>query len=105
MKTILLIFCLCVATADVDFLYIGAEMNGKVAEVKWTATCDESGVFSVQRSADAISFTTIGEVKSSETNEYKLTDKEPLSGVFYYRIRFASGKQAWVSDVIPIKNF
>lgn len=72
----------------------GARKNGKTATIFWTTyTETHSKSFAVQRSSDAIAFTTLGEIASqanagNSTAEltYQYTDETPLSGTNYYRI-------------------
>lgn len=71
--------------------FTGTTRDG-VNNLKWT-TAMESGnnYFEIERSADGINFTAIGQVKSAgdATNEqqYSFIDVNPLNGVNYYRLK------------------
>jgi hypothetical protein len=67
-----------------------SKVNG--VEVKWaTATEKNSAYFDVERSANGIDFTEIGQVEgkgnSNELQAYELLDKAPFAGVNYYRLK------------------
>ena len=70
--------------------------NGKtekgVNNLKWaTATESNNSGFSVERSADGETFTSIGFVKGGGTTQkqqnYQMMDAKPLSGINYYRLK------------------
>ena len=70
-------------------------------ELKWEAITDaEHDHFEVERSADGVSFTTIGTVASLPN---KLIDTQPFSGINYYRIKSVSRTgQTTYSSVIHV---
>ena len=77
----------------VKLISFSADKKNKNVEVKWT-TAEEVNMdhYDVERSPDGSNFTTIGTVMSQEQllqTEYVYTDKAPVSGVSYYRLKMA----------------
>ncbi|MBS1917593.1 MAG: T9SS type A sorting domain-containing protein [Bacteroidetes bacterium] len=74
----------------VDF---NASLNGNnTVSVTWATTQEEnSSYFSIERSADGASWTSIGTVaaqgNSSTTTDYSFTDNSPLGEINYYRLQ------------------
>ncbi len=76
--------------------------------VEWTTT-NEVNVkgFSVERSANGQSFSSIGNVdaKAATSNTYSFSDAKPLPGVGYYRLKMMDKDGAFkYSDVVPVTN-
>jgi Secretion system C-terminal sorting domain len=76
----------------VELLSFTAIKNGKAVELEWvTASEKDNDYFVVERSTDLINTEEIGTIdgaKNSNTiNRYSLTDKNPLTGNSYYRLR------------------
>jgi hypothetical protein len=65
--------------------------NGTVVELNWrTATEQNSDHYEIQRSADGVKFMPIGSVAAagnSTASNYVFTDRIPLSGNNYYRLK------------------
>jgi hypothetical protein len=66
--------------------------EGSVNKLEWvTASEINNDLFVVERSADGVDFTDIGEVEgngtTSEEHTYNLTDFTPIQGINYYRLR------------------
>jgi hypothetical protein len=84
-------------TVDGSLPVTGMELTAKAAAdqmalLKWfTYTEINNSHFDVERSANAIQFEKIGEVKgsgtTSETMHYQFVDRYPLPGMNYYRLR------------------
>lgn len=88
-----------------------ADFNGKKVntsiELNWiTASEENSDLFTIERSADNNSFQTIGTVSASGSSaaktNYRFTDKKPLSGSNYYRLKMTD-KDATVTYSAVIK--
>lgn len=82
------------STLPISLLYFNAEDNGRAVGVEWaTATEKDLLKFVVQRSQNGIDFRDIGEVEGAghNTNNFKtvysFTDKTPLLGFNYYRLK------------------
>lgn len=77
--------------------------SGSEALLTWT-TADELNVkgFEVQRSADAVTYNTIGFVKAGQS-DYSFTDRMPVKGNNFYRLRIVDidGKTG-LSKVAPL---
>lgn len=78
-------------SAPVEWLGISANYNNGKVDVNWSTAMElNNDYFEVQRSADGIHFTTIGQVNShgnsNRVQEYVLGDLFPLSGGSYYRV-------------------
>jgi hypothetical protein len=69
-----------------------AKKNANSSVISWlTASEKDNAVFQIERSANAIDFSPIGEVKgagnSNAVNNYTFTDFKPVFGVNYYRLK------------------
>jgi hypothetical protein len=76
----------------VEMLFFKGEIVGQTVELDWaTESENNTEVFVVERSANAVDFETIGEVAavgfSTLRNDYDFTDSKPNEGFNYYRIR------------------
>ncbi|GGG06603.1 T9SS C-terminal target domain-containing protein [Pontibacter amylolyticus] len=76
----------------VELTKFTARTIGKAIELNWTTASEkDSRHFEVERSSDAKTFTTIGIVNAqgttSLTTHYTFTDREPLLGTSYYRLK------------------
>ncbi|HEU4574514.1 MAG TPA: hypothetical protein VFS36_05890 [Chitinophagaceae bacterium] len=75
-------------------------------DVYWKLTNNESLKMEVQRSSDAVHFTTINTLASGTNTgiqSYHYTDQSPVTGLNYYRIRFVrSSGEVFYSDVVTI---
>lgn len=90
---------------DFDFLYINSEMDGDKAVISWTSTNESGGVYVVERTSDGTNFKKIGKTPCRNKGSYALADKKPLTGIFYYRLRYTDSRgKSWVSPIVPIKN-
>lgn len=97
------------APLPVELLTFSAQPNdeGNI-DVYWeTSSETNNDYFAVQRSADGINFSEIGQVPGAGTsqtlNSYSYTDKDPLSGRSYYRLRQVDfdGKYKF-SDIVRV---
>lgn len=80
------------APLPVEFASFSITKRNCEVEVKWsTATEINNAYFTVERSADGSSFTALTQIpgagNSSTLLSYQYTDKDPLPGKNYYRIR------------------
>ncbi len=82
-----------VSLLPVTYLSFTGQAANNVVNLKWeTASENNSSHFDVQRSADGVSFVTIGTVAAAGNSEikqtYVFTDRSPLKGsVSYYRLK------------------
>jgi hypothetical protein len=83
---------ICNVILPIELSEFNALKNEYTTDLKWT-TMSEKGnkAFEVQRSMDGTEFVKIGEVQGSnnsrEKKNYSFTDKEPLNGGNYYRLK------------------
>ncbi len=76
----------------VKWLDVSAKLTGKTVVINWK-TANEVNVsgYTIERSADGISFTNVISVNASTAStaekQYEATDRLPLNGTNYYRIR------------------
>jgi hypothetical protein len=83
---------ICNVILPIELSDFNALKNEYTTDLKWT-TMSEKGnkAFEVQRSIDGTEFVKIGEVQGSnnsrEKKNYSFTDKEPLNGGNYYRLK------------------
>ncbi|MBK8499027.1 MAG: T9SS type A sorting domain-containing protein [Flavobacteriales bacterium] len=92
----------------VELLWFDAQPMDEEVLCSWsTATELNNDYFTVERSADGLSFIDIGEVggagASQMTHDYAFADKQPLGGLSYYRLRQTDldGAESW-SDVVAV---
>lgn len=76
----------------VDFMYFNAKANGCAVDVNWATAMEKNNkMFEVERSADGIKFSKLGEVNgagnSSIETKYQFVDRTPANGHNIYRIR------------------
>jgi hypothetical protein len=76
----------------IELLSFTAHAAGDAVRLDWiTATEINNRYFTVERSSDGRNFTPIGTVEgsgnTSQQHAYGFTDRQPLSGVSYYRLR------------------
>ncbi len=98
-----------VIVLPVELLAFDAAARGNFVDVTWTtATEHNNDYFTVERSDNGEIFSAIGTVKGSGTttiaHNYGFADKEPLSGLSYYRLRQTDfdGTQS-VSATVAVK--
>ena len=80
------------STLPIELVEFNAVQSGNEVDVTWvTATEHNNDYFEVERTADGISFETLGMVdasgNSSFAHSYRFIDTHPLEGVAYYRMR------------------
>jgi hypothetical protein len=81
-----------IQTLPVNLLSLAAKAIQETVEVKWT-TSDEinNAYFDIERSADGVHFVNVGSVSAggagSLTHTYSFIDREPETGVNYYRLK------------------
>jgi hypothetical protein len=100
----------CQITLPVVLTRFNGTLLDNAVSLSWTTT-EESGssYFAVERSADSKEFGALGKVNaknnSSVTQQYNFVDRNPLSGVNYYRLRMVDldGKYEH-SRIIAIDN-
>jgi hypothetical protein len=69
-----------------------ARKDGEAVKLSWSTESEQNNAyFNIERSADGVSFSSIGKVNgagnSSQTLNYKFTDNSPLAGKNFYRLR------------------
>lgn len=85
-------YILPAAPLPVELLRFKVARAGSTAVLNWaTATESDNDYFSIERSIDGVHFETLGQVKgagnSSVEQRYAYTDRKPLGGLNYYRLR------------------
>ncbi|AEA43622.1 T9SS type A sorting domain-containing protein [Fluviicola taffensis] len=99
-----------VSPLPVEIVSFDATLMNRQVELNWqTASEFNSSYFDVQRSADGENWTTIGTVTAQGNSQtlvdYKLTDKMPLVGISYYRLKQVDQNGAFdFSDIRSINN-
>ncbi|THU34170.1 T9SS type A sorting domain-containing protein [Niastella caeni] len=74
----------------IRLLHFSAENSNKKVLLSWSASGEANALFTVQRAADGINFTTIGTVKgasNSTVNQYTFTDPNPVPGKNFYQLQ------------------
>lgn len=81
---------IAIVPLPITFLSFNAKKDGATALLNWKMG-DENGVafFDVERSANAVDFEKIGNVKQNDAQhkEYQFTDRQPFMGNNYYRLK------------------
>ncbi len=93
----------------VELLEFNAIANDQMVDVYWS-TVSESNVdyFELQRSNDGVHFTIVERLEatgnSTQRNDYKTVDVQPLSGISYYRIKWVDGNgEVEHSNIVPVQ--
>lgn len=96
------------ATVQAGVAGVDVALTGKKATVKWFAvTGDEEVTYIVQRSKDGESFKDITELTTGmtyETVEFLETDRKPLKGTSFYRIKTIANGEVSYSDIAVLRN-
>ncbi len=76
----------------VDLINFTAQLNKNHVDLSWTTETEiNNDYFTIERSADNISFTALGQVdgygNSSARHSYTYYDAQPLKGISYYRLK------------------
>jgi hypothetical protein len=93
----------------VEWLYFNGHNEGLTNKLFWaTATEENSDFFEVQRSADGLTFETIGTMQaalnSNEARQYAFTDVNPIIGLNYYRIKLNNKDASTeITEIIAIE--
>jgi hypothetical protein len=81
-----------------------AALKGDVVNVTWKTSLEENiKQFEIERSANGIDFTTIGKVQPGQSN-YLFTDKQPLTGYNYYRLKSLDIDGAYKYSIVVLVN-
>ncbi len=75
-------------------------------QLSWKVAGEQAmSAYEVQRSADGQSFTTIGHVRAAGNSFYGFTDRQPLAGVNFYRLRLVNQDSSFAfSRVVAIRH-
>lgn len=80
-----------------NLLNFSARLNDNIVLLNWeTANQVNTKMMEIERSANAIHWSTIGAIEAKNgnaTNRYTSTDENPLYGINYYRIKFVDADQ------------
>jgi hypothetical protein len=94
----------------VELIYFKAEVEQSAVQLRWaTASELNNDYFQIERSADGVQFDPIGAPiegagTTTEPLNYEYTDRNPLSGVSYYRLKQVDfGGQTSYSEVAPVR--
>lgn len=76
----------------IELLFFDATSFDPEVQLRWSTSSERNNdYFSIERSSDALNFSSIGEVQGAGTKKrktnYKFIDDGPLSGVSYYRLK------------------
>ena len=97
----------CAAALPITLINFRAKQNQKSILLNWeTATEKDNAFYSVSRSPDGLNFADIAQIKGNNNSfnksNYQLDDKEPFSGLNYYRLEQTDndGRKLLVSTVV-----
>lgn len=84
--------------------------DNKEAELKWAATLDYGGEFVVERSANGKDFSAVGTISEASGSggmkkQYTFTDRGPLPGKNYYRLKYTETGSASQYSRVTSVNF
>lgn len=96
-----------ISPLPIELINFNAENQDTKVALNWaTATEHNTNYFYVERSADAVNWQTISEVKAAENSNttlyYESTDNEPLFDVSYYRLKIIDVDKSF--SYSPIKS-
>lgn len=93
-------------STPVNLYSFTANNNGKVNDLKWKVGVESNlDRYEVERSSNAVNFSSIGTVKASAASIYLFTDPAPGSGNNYYRIKMVDNDGSYkYSDIRLVKN-
>jgi len=95
-------------TLPVRSLTLTATAKTSSIDLKWN-TVDESNLsfFSVEKSLDGTTFSTIGSVKAigNGSNSYVLTDKHPAKGTNFYRVKSVNVNKSYAYSATTAIDF
>ena len=101
----------CISVLPIELLAFNAKRNDRYVELTWrTATEINNNYFTVERSLDGKSFTSIGNMSgagnSSNPRDYKLIDSSPIQNeTSYYRLKQTDfdGEYSY-SDIVSVRS-
>ncbi|HSC36300.1 MAG TPA: hypothetical protein VLD19_00465, partial [Chitinophagaceae bacterium] len=90
----------------VQLLSFTAKRAGVFNDINWQVDKDQPASYTLERSADGISFDAIANVAAGSQASYVYTDKDPGNAVTWYRLKMltADGKTIFYSRVITVTN-
>jgi Secretion system C-terminal sorting domain len=94
----------------IELLSFYAKPNGAVVNLKWvTASEINNDFFTIERTSDGINFEFVGTEKgagnSTSILNYSLTDKAPLAGISYYRLKQTDFDGKYVYSDLKMVSF
>ncbi len=97
-----------VSGLPISFNSFGARVKNKQVELSWqTAALSNNGIMVVEKSANGIYWQTvdgIAPVPITSKTSYLVTDKEPLNGISYYRLKeVTNAGELYYSRIIKIR--
>ena len=97
-------------TLPLTLITFDAQLIDKDVLLQWSTSFEENtSHFDIERSADGMSFTFIGNVNaagnSSSERNYDFTDKDPFNGINFYRLKMVDADDKFVySKAIAVKK-
>jgi hypothetical protein len=90
------------ASLPVQFLSFSAKnINNKEVALNWEVAQEQNvQAYQIERSADGVNFTSIGDITASGSTTYNFTDAFPLFGKSYYKIKVIDIGGAYKYSVI-----
>lgn len=101
----------CLTATPVELYTFSGQLNEGIVRLDWKTIAEENNdYFTLSRSADGRNFTTIAKVKGNGTtldaHTYQHLDKEPMSGLNYYRLQQTDfdGTIVSVGSIVVVDN-
>lgn len=89
----------------VRWLAFTAEKNSAGNLLNWKVDGETPRtIFEVQRSGNGIDFSSLQTIPANGATAYRFTDRQPLTGINYYRIKETDGGRAYYSRIISLRN-
>ena len=95
------------SAVKVDLIFYNYTYTDSTVVLKWATTAEaNSDHFTIEKSLDGITFSAICEIKgggnSNAVLNYQFSDKNPLSGISYYRLKNTNydGKNLYAGTII-----
>ncbi|MCO6497909.1 MAG: T9SS type A sorting domain-containing protein [Chitinophagaceae bacterium] len=92
-------------TQDPDFTRISARAINGLVRISWEADgVQEKETFYIERSSDGQHFATLGDIPASRTGSNNFEDRNPNSGINYYRIAIGNpSEKKLYSETISVR--
>jgi SdrD B-like domain len=95
-----------VTALPVTLVSFTGKATDEVVNLTWKTSNEQNfNHFEVERSSDSKEFGSIGTVEANTSNIYSLQDRNPMSGINYYRLRMVDNDGSYTHSKVISVNF